>query len=259
MRCLYEVLDIERDADDTTIKTAYRKAALKYHPDKNQDNPQAAEERFKEVQNAYEVLTDKHERAWYDNHRDAILHSGQRHQAGGDANWTGPKRPDDEVDIFSFFTNACYSDFGMGSNGFYAVYEGLFEALAAQELAAHNKRADRKGKPPPGPFRKFGGSEVLWSEVSAFYRYWSNFSTVRDFSWAELHNTASAPNRRVRRAMESENERARKAARREFNESVQELIQFVKKRDKRVAAHAVEEAKRRQEQEKAEKCRYVSQ
>jgi DnaJ family protein A protein 5 len=83
MRCLYEVLDVSRDADDATLKTAYRRAALRWHPDKYGDDPAAAD-RFKEIQNAWEVLSDAHERAWYDGHRDAILSSGRAHQAGGD-------------------------------------------------------------------------------------------------------------------------------------------------------------------------------
>ena len=50
------------------------------HTDKNAHRLDEAQERFKEVQNAYEILSDKHERAWYDSHRDQILKSGDRHQ-----------------------------------------------------------------------------------------------------------------------------------------------------------------------------------
>ena len=50
------------------------------HADKNAHRLDEAQERFKEVQNAYEILSDKHERAWYDGHRDQILRSGDRHQ-----------------------------------------------------------------------------------------------------------------------------------------------------------------------------------
>ena len=95
MRCHYEVLEVERSVDDATLRTAYRKAALRWHPgeggqqvkrvfdmplflptqhdsspflaDKNQDpgKKEEAEERFREVQSAYEVLSDKHERSWW--------------------------------------------------------------------------------------------------------------------------------------------------------------------------------------------------
>ena len=73
MRCYYEVLGVERTADEPALKKAYRRSALRWHPDKNQDNIDAAEEMFKEVNHAWSVLSDPNERAWYDNHRDAIL------------------------------------------------------------------------------------------------------------------------------------------------------------------------------------------
>ena len=64
-RDYYEVLGVARSASDQEIKSAYRKLAVKYHPDKNQgDN--AAEERFKEAAEAYSVLSDPQKRAHYD-------------------------------------------------------------------------------------------------------------------------------------------------------------------------------------------------
>ena len=64
-RDYYEVLGVGRDADENTIKRAYRKLAMKYHPDRNPDNQEAAE-RFREITEAYEVLTDENKRARYD-------------------------------------------------------------------------------------------------------------------------------------------------------------------------------------------------
>ncbi|PID27165.1 MAG: molecular chaperone DnaJ [Candidatus Cloacimonadota bacterium] len=61
----YELLGVSRDADKNTIKKAYKKLALKYHPDKNRDDP-SAEEKFKEVAEAYSVLSDENKRARYD-------------------------------------------------------------------------------------------------------------------------------------------------------------------------------------------------
>ena len=62
----YTVLEIPRDADAAAIKKAYRKQALRWHPDKNQDNRVAAEEKFKDVAEAYDVLSDAQKRAVYD-------------------------------------------------------------------------------------------------------------------------------------------------------------------------------------------------
>lgn len=64
MKCHYDILNVARDADDNTIKTAYRKAALRWHPDKNLSNSDEAKEQFQLIQQAYDVLSDSHERAW---------------------------------------------------------------------------------------------------------------------------------------------------------------------------------------------------
>src|SRR5262249_31278105 len=61
----YEVLGVNRDASEEDIKKAYRKLAMKHHPDRNPDNPKA-EERFKEAKEAYEILCDGNKRAAYD-------------------------------------------------------------------------------------------------------------------------------------------------------------------------------------------------
>ena len=61
----YEVLGVSRDASDQELKSAYRKQALKYHPDRNPGD-HAAEEKFKEASEAYQVLSDADKRAAYD-------------------------------------------------------------------------------------------------------------------------------------------------------------------------------------------------
>src|SRR5437660_5018386 len=64
-RDYYEVLGVKRDASEADIKKAYRSLARKYHPDRNPGDKQA-ESKFKEVQDAYDVLSDKTKRAQYD-------------------------------------------------------------------------------------------------------------------------------------------------------------------------------------------------
>ena len=77
-RDYYEVLGVNRDAVDEEVKKAYRKLAMKFHPDRNPDNPKS-EEQFKEAKEAYEILSDKQKRAAYDQYG----HAGVDPSAGG--------------------------------------------------------------------------------------------------------------------------------------------------------------------------------
>lgn len=80
----YEVLGINRDASDDEIKKAYRKLAMKHHPDRNPDNPKA-EDHFKEAKEAYETLSDAQKRAAYDQYGHAAADAGM----GGGGNGAG--------------------------------------------------------------------------------------------------------------------------------------------------------------------------
>ena len=77
-RDYYEVLGVERNANADEIKKAYRKAAIKYHPDKNPGDKEA-EEKFKEAAEAYDVLSNPDKRARYDQ----FGHAGMGGAAGG--------------------------------------------------------------------------------------------------------------------------------------------------------------------------------
>lgn len=74
-RDFYEVLGLNKDASEEDIKKSYRKLAMKYHPDRNPDNPKA-EEQFKEAKEAYEMLSDDQKRAAYDQYGHAGVEQG---------------------------------------------------------------------------------------------------------------------------------------------------------------------------------------
>ncbi|MEE8520323.1 MAG: molecular chaperone DnaJ [Gemmatimonadota bacterium] len=93
-RDYYEILGLSRDADLESIKKAYRKLALQYHPDRNPDDA-TAEERFKEATEAYEVLRDPEQRVLYDRYG----HEGVRSGAGG-GGFSGFRSFDDALNIF---------------------------------------------------------------------------------------------------------------------------------------------------------------
>ncbi|MDR1396432.1 MAG: molecular chaperone DnaJ [Desulfarculales bacterium] len=103
--CYYETLSVERTADSETIKKAYRKMALKYHPDRNPDDPDAMI-RFREAAEAYEVLSDAHKRRIYD----VYGHSGLESQGYNTGGFSGVH------DIFSAFSDIFEGVFGFGHN-----------------------------------------------------------------------------------------------------------------------------------------------
>jgi molecular chaperone DnaJ len=124
-RDYYEVLGISKDASEEEIKKAYRKLAVKYHPDKNPNDKQA-EEKFKELGEAYEILSNPDKRASYDRFGHAAFANG----GGGDAGGFGGGGFHDPFDVFrevfgggggggagGIFGDIFESAFGMGGGG----------------------------------------------------------------------------------------------------------------------------------------------
>ncbi|KAL3824756.1 hypothetical protein ACJIZ3_020785 [Penstemon smallii] len=248
-RCLYEVLGLSRDCAPEEIRSAYRKLALQRHPDKlvKSGVPESeATAAFQELVNAYEVLSDARERAWYDSHRNQILFSSSTTSSSGSS--SGSFVPD----LFSFFSNSVYSGYSDSGRGFYKVYGDLFEKIYTNEL----NFAKKLGLPLPKEAPLMGNLDSPYVQVTAFYNYWLGFGTSMDFFWADQYDAMAGPNRKSRRLMEEENKKLRKKARREYNETVRGLAEFVKKRDKRVIDMQMkrnEEMERKREEEKQRK------
>lgn len=98
----YELLSVSKTASDAEIKTAYRKLAMQYHPDRNPDNPEA-EAKFKECSEAYSILSDSEKRAAYDRYGHAAFQSGA--SAGGSNPFQGGDMGDIFGDIFGEMFN----------------------------------------------------------------------------------------------------------------------------------------------------------
>eukprot|EP00689_Sawyeria_marylandensis_P003567 EC826024.1.p1 GENE.EC826024.1~~EC826024.1.p1 ORF type:complete len:233 (+),score=124.15 EC826024.1:36-734(+) len=101
----YDILGVKKEATQDEIRLAYKKLALKFHPDKNLDDKNAAE-KFKEINAAYEVLKDEKKRELYDKYGEEGLKSGGA--------WAGGTDP---MDIFSQF-------FGFGGDSFFGGKKG---------------------------------------------------------------------------------------------------------------------------------------
>src|SRR5690242_4728415 len=102
--CYYETLEVERSVDEAGLKTAFRKLATKWHPDKNPGDP-ACEHKFKEISEAYEVLKHGNKRAAYDRYG----HAAFEHGGGGGHGFV--------VGFASSFSDIFEDLFGMAGRG----------------------------------------------------------------------------------------------------------------------------------------------
>lgn len=217
MKCFYEVLEVSRDITADELKKSYRKLALRWHPDKNPDNIEEAKEQFQLIQQAYEVLSDPRERQWYDNHREYIINSCDT--------------PVNEINLFKYFSPSCYKGFGDEDKGFYTVYREVFNTILIEESVYFDL--------DPDEIPTFGRSDSDYADVvRLFYNFWCGFNTHKPFGWLDEYDIRQAPNRRVAKLMEKENKKIRDKAKKERNDEIQALVEFVRKRDKRVKAYA---------------------
>ncbi|GAB4845401.1 hypothetical protein Ancab_038808 [Ancistrocladus abbreviatus] len=245
-RCLYEVLGLPESCTQDEIRSAYKKLALQRHPDKLVQSGLSAEEAtasFQELVRAYEVLSDPKERKWYDSHRSQILFSDP-----SNSNSLSPI-----PDLFAYFSTSCYSDYSNSKKGFYKVYSDVVDKIYANELNYARKMGLSVELVKEAP--AMGDLSSPYAQANAFYGYWLGFSTVMDFAWVDKWDSAAGINRKSRRVMEEENKKMRRKARKEYNETVRGLAEFVKKRDKRVIDMMVRKEKEMEKKREEERER----
>ncbi|KAF7424333.1 hypothetical protein PC9H_009640 [Pleurotus ostreatus] len=233
----YQLLEIEESATGDEIKASHP-LALIHHPDKNQDDIEGATKRFAALQQAYEASA--WERAWYDSHKARLIPEPDAETVfEGIRKGAPPSRARDRGltvrHLAQFFDATKWPDFDDGDNSFFTIYRNLFHRLASEEamFADHVE------------FPSFGYSTWPWAAekndspeaVRHFYNGWINFATSKDFAWMDQWNLSEAPDRRIRRAMEKDNKKARDNARREYNDTIRSLTKFLRKRDPRYKVH----------------------
>lgn len=255
-QCYYEILGVDQSASSDDIKKAYRNLALVWHPDKNQSNPDETHAKFQSILKAYETLSDSRERDWYDRHKDQIL-------SGCDEDAT-----DKYINLFQYFSS-CYSNFDDADDGFYTIYREVFKKIAEEETDDRNQLSklpqgkssrllNDRSPSSVSEYPTFGRSDSDYETVvKPFYAFWSSFCTRVRFDHLDKYNTLEAENRRMLKAMEKENKKIKDQAKKERNTNVRNLVEFIKKRDRRLKAHKliVEQQNELNRQKTAEKQR----
>lgn len=267
--CHYVVLGIAPTSTPEEIKRAYRQKALQLHPDKQKQvapgkSSHDAAAMFVRLNEAYRVLEDPQERAWYDRHREIIMRRSSVHSSGipstelrGDE--SGMARAQEHIDsLVRFMSATAYSGFGDDKNGFFALFRDVFADI--DDFEKEHAVATRRSQDKANAFVEttFGLKNTPYEPTLAdFYSHWLSFSTTRSFvspdevAAAKVHEYGEQ-GRRLRRHIAKDLQKQQEALKKRYNETVRALAAFVRKRDPRYKAwmEAKEKARRTAEQNK---------
>lgn len=148
-KCYYVVLGIIKPASEDEIRKAYKKMALKWHPDKNPDNATVAEEMFKEIGEAYTVLSDKDKKEVYDRYGHEGLTPGQERTPGG-------RFQPGRFGGFGGFSFTSANDIfnNLFKSGFFGDDDDFFSGHF--KTSSKNSKGGNKKDPMASPFGAFG-------------------------------------------------------------------------------------------------------
>lgn len=215
---------------------------MKWHPDKNRDTDTT--EKFQQIQEAYACLSNDQERAWYDSHRDQILRGKDIGEGAteDDCSYITKSKLD------RFFKNNIFAGFAKTEHGsdFYSVYGGLFKQMDDEEELEEEVGTTHYAAAP------FGDENSTKEEVYKFFKDWEGFSSIKKFAFVDVYDPRDAPNRRIKRLIENDNNRARNRERNKFNDKVRELLEHVKRQDPRWTAFQEEDMRAREARRRAQ-------
>ena len=200
MKCYYDVLEVSQTASSKEIKKSYFRLALLHHPDKNLQDQEDHAGTFALIQEAYEVLSDVNERAWYDSNRQHILRGPIDLSQRGKSQDFMVKE-----DLISFFSKSCLKP----SKDFYKVYGDLFVKIDNEERLAAQNDDESIAVDSDDIDWSFGkeGDEFPNPRLSAFYNKFSTFSSCKSFKWFDEFRVMDYKDRPSKRLAEKKNKK----------------------------------------------------
>ncbi|KAF7492101.1 DnaJ -like protein subfamily C member 21 [Sarcoptes scabiei] len=213
LRTFYEILELNKTATLDEIKCSYKKLALLYHPDRNADNPEDYHEKFIEINEAYQMLSNPIKRTWYDEnmksfHSPCVIDE---------------KEFEIPAEYFQFSRHQKFDD---SEDGFFTVYRELFDRITKQEIKFYDDPEDFH-------YPSFGDSKSTAESVKRFYDQWQSFCTAIEYVGQYKYDCREAPNRKIFRLMQKENHKIRDKARKLRNQTIQNLVKNLRKKDER--------------------------